>query len=53
MNHARGDMAPRLLGLRIGQVIEVEYSNGESELFIVDCKRCTFPAFPIQDSCGG
>ncbi len=53
MNHARSDIALRLTTLRVGQVVEVEYDNGQSELFIIDCRVCTITGVPVPGSCGG
>ncbi len=51
-NHARADIALRLPTLSIGQVVEVEYSNGQSELFTIACKYCSITGVPVAGTCG-
>lgn len=52
MAHAKADIALKLNTLEVGDVVEIEYNNGQTELFIIDCIICSIPGLPIPGTCG-
>lgn len=49
---AANQIGPRLPQVSIGQAVRIHYGNGESELFVIQCKICSIPAAPIPGTCG-
>ena len=50
-NYAKQEIGPFLNVLRINQIVEIRYLNGETERFRVACKHCHIPAVPVPDTC--
>lgn len=53
MNDAQQEVALSINTLSIGEIVTINYLNGERENFTIACKICTVPAVPLlANGCG-